>query len=248
MKALKTENNILVGIPKTFMRPDAIDGAETDGYDTAYDYHDIDGWGLILPKEPIDEMTQRYGAIDWIEADNTFFYPIVELTEEEMEVKVQEQKYAIIANAQSEQQKLINQFQQKQVLEVVQALPDNEALDNQAIYPMWSDFEDEHRFNPPIKVQDFEGTELKLFKAIQPNDKRENTRPIDFPAGWSKIEFSGGIEVWAQPIGGDGKYPYLDPNTGNPYLVTHNDKTWKNNVQDQLNVWEPSVYGWNEVT
>jgi len=63
MKALKSENNILVGIPKSFVRPNAINGAYTEGYDTATAYHDIDGWGDILPKEPIDDMTQHYGFV-----------------------------------------------------------------------------------------------------------------------------------------------------------------------------------------
>ena len=39
------------------------------------------------------------------------------------------------------------------------------------------------------------------------------------------------------------------PESTNPYMkgdkVTHNGKTWVSNIDN--NVWEPSVYGWDEV-
>lgn len=39
------------------------------------------------------------------------------------------------------------------------------------------------------------------------------------------------------------------PNSTNPYMkddkVTHNGKTWVSNIDN--NVWEPGVYGWNEI-
>ena len=43
---------------------------------------------------------------------------------------------------------------------------------------------------------------------------------------------------------------WIQPNSTNPYMkgdkVTHNGKTWVSDVDN--NVWEPSVYGWSEVT
>ena len=44
-------------------------------------------------------------------------------------------------------------------------------------------------------------------------------------------------------------YPWEQPESTNPYMngdkVTHNDKTWISIVDN--NVWEPGVYGWEEV-
>jgi hypothetical protein len=44
---------------------------------------------------------------------------------------------------------------------------------------------------------------------------------------------------WIQPDGAQGAYA-----AGNK--VSHNDKKWISNVDN--NVWEPGVYGWNEIT
>lgn len=42
---------------------------------------------------------------------------------------------------------------------------------------------------------------------------------------------------------------WVQPDSTNPYMlgdkVTHNGKTWENTIDN--NVWEPGVYGWNEV-
>ena len=44
-------------------------------------------------------------------------------------------------------------------------------------------------------------------------------------------------------------YAWEQPDSTNPYMtgdkVTHNGKTWISNVDN--NVWEPGVYGWDEV-
>jgi hypothetical protein len=124
---------------------------------------------------------------------------------------------------------------------------DSEALDNQTAFPLWTSFADQHQFPAQFRVQDFVGTELVLFKIIQPHAKQDDRRPNDTPALWTKIEFSGGVEVWSQPIGGDGKYPYLDPSTGLPYRVTHNGRLWENNFQGGLNVWQPGEFGWTDL-
>ena len=42
---------------------------------------------------------------------------------------------------------------------------------------------------------------------------------------------------------------WKQPDSTNPYMsgdkVTHNGKTWESSIDN--NVWEPGVYGWNEV-
>ena len=44
---------------------------------------------------------------------------------------------------------------------------------------------------------------------------------------------------WIQPAGAEGAYSLGDK-------VCHNDKKWVSNVDN--NVWEPGVYGWDEIT
>ena len=47
-----------------------------------------------------------------------------------------------------------------------------------------------------------------------------------------------GIPTWVQPLGATDAYKLDD-------IVMHNDKKWKSTVD--ANVWEPGVYGWEEV-
>lgn len=48
-----------------------------------------------------------------------------------------------------------------------------------------------------------------------------------------------GIPLWVQPLGATDAYKLDD-------IVMHNDKKWKSTID--ANVWEPGVYGWEEVT
>ena len=118
-------------------------------------------------------------------------------------------------------------------------------------YPVWGDLDLGHSFSIDDKVALSEQSEdeevLVFYKCIQAHSKQSNWIPTSTPALWSEITLVGDIEQWSQPIGGDGRYPYLDPNTGQPYRVLHNGKTWENTVTHTLNVWQPGVFGWIEV-
>lgn len=84
--------------------------------------------------------------------------------------------------------------------------------------------------------------------AIQSHVTSIGSQPFEGSALWRKIEEGeSGIEVWSQPTGGDGMYPTIDSSTGENYLVTHNGSTWQNIHTGGLNVWEPGVFGWEEV-
>ena len=48
-----------------------------------------------------------------------------------------------------------------------------------------------------------------------------------------------GIPLWVQPLGATDAYKLGD-------IVMHNGKKWKSSIDN--NVWEPGVYGWEEVT
>lgn len=130
------------------------------------------------------------------------------------------------------------------------ATTDEEIEKYKNLYPLWEDQTDGFTFSVDYKVNYIDSTyNVRLFKCIQSHAKQSDWTPAATPALWSEIIIgSGGIEVWIQPIGGDGKYPYIDPLTGNPYQVTHNGLTWVNNVPaPTLNVWEPGVYGWTQI-
>ena len=71
--------------------------------------------------------------------------------------------------------------------------------------------------------------------------------PSAYPQGWRRAdepapepqpEPQPEAQPWKQPTGGHDAYKKGDK-------VTHNGKTWVSNVD--ANVWEPGVYGWEEV-
>lgn len=79
-----------------------------------------------------------------------------------------------------------------------------------------------------------------LYKCLVAHTAQESWNPEDTPSLWAKV-LAGqeGTEIgeWVQP---DSTNPYM---TGDKVL--HNDKTWESAIDN--NVWEPGVYGWNEI-
>lgn len=197
-----------------------------------------DGW--VDAECPfIDNNTQVMGEPYYDTVNNIVTHHIIEKTVEQIKSEAMQ----VLNNQRTD---ALNSIMIKEIENTVQTFNDEEAFENQAVFPLWESYEEEYIFPAEFKLQDFdENNEVKLYKSIQPNNKRENTRPKDYPAGWFKIEFGeGGVEIWSQPIGGDGKYPYLDPLTGLPYRVSDEGQVWENNYQSGLNVWRPGEYGW----
>ena len=81
----------------------------------------------------------------------------------------------------------------------------------------------------------------QLYRALQASTGEAHNPPDAFTSGWKRIgdPDPSGIFPWVQPLGATDAYPIGDK-------VTHNGKTWVS-VCDS-NVWEPGVYGWNELT
>ena len=79
-----------------------------------------------------------------------------------------------------------------------------------------------------------------LYKCLQAHFGQEEWNPADAPSLWAKVLTSDAGDV----------LPWEQPESTNPYMtgdkVTHNGSTWISVVDS--NVWEPGVYGWNEVT
>ena len=67
----------------------------------------------------------------------------------------------------------------------------------------------------------------------------QNTKPSETPSMWTRIgDPNEEYPEWSQPIGAHDAYP-------EGAKVSHNGKKWINNHPN--NVYEPGVYGWEEV-
>ena len=67
----------------------------------------------------------------------------------------------------------------------------------------------------------------------------QNTKPSETPSMWTRIgNPTEEYPEWSQPIGSHDAYSSGDK-------VSHNNKKWISTVDN--NVWEPGVYGWEEV-
>ena len=78
------------------------------------------------------------------------------------------------------------------------------------------------------------------YECIQSHTSQEGYEPHATPALWKVHEKGGdGIPVWVQPTGSQDAYRYGDH-------VMHNGMEWVS-TYDGANVWEPGVYGWENV-
>lgn len=111
-------------------------------------------------------------------------------------------------------------------------LTDEQAINVPLIFPVWSPIETYVK-DDRVRYQE------QLYRCLQAHTAQETWTPTDAPSLWTKVltDPSGGILPWEQP------------ESTNPYKkgdkVTHNGKTWISIIDN--NVWEPGVYGWEEV-
>ena len=99
------------------------------------------------------------------------------------------------------------------------------------IYPEWA-------IGVSYKVGDRVRYDGKLYRCVQAHESQEGWEPPSVPALWVRTAPEGEIPEWSQPGGAHDAYKTGDK-------VTHDGKTWVSSVDD--NVWEPGVYGWDEV-
>lgn len=114
-----------------------------------------------------------------------------------------------------------------------QSLPDETALEAVELYPEWAD---SGVYDAGIKVR--RGN--ILYRCIQSHTAQAGWAPEAAPSLWAKVLIPDPdtIPAWEQP---DSTNPYMMGDK-----VTHNGKTWVSTVDN--NVWEPGVFGWDEVT
>lgn len=79
-----------------------------------------------------------------------------------------------------------------------------------------------------------------LYRCLQNHTSQEGWEPDKTASLWKKIgDPTVEYPDWSQPVGAGDAYMSGD-------RVNHNSKNWVSNVDN--NVWEPGVYGWDEVT
>lgn len=113
-----------------------------------------------------------------------------------------------------------------------QSLDDKTALEAVTLFPKWSASND-YYVGDKVRYNDV------LYKCLTSHTSQDTWTPLDSPSLWTKVLIPDETAVpeWEQP---DSTNPYM---TGDK--VTHNGKTWISTIDN--NVWEPSVYGWEEV-
>ena len=79
-----------------------------------------------------------------------------------------------------------------------------------------------------------------VYKCLQAHTSQSGWNPADAPSLWAQVLIPDPavIPAWQQP---DSTNPYMTVDK-----VTHGGKTWRSTCDN--NVWEPGVYGWEEVT
>lgn len=116
--------------------------------------------------------------------------------------------------------------------QAVKSLDDTTALDAVWLYPKWTagvTYEADTR----IRYGD------TLYTILTAHTSQSDWTPDTAPSLFAKVLVSddGTILAWEQP---ESTNPYM---LGNK--VIHNGKTWESTCDN--NVWEPGVYGWDEI-
>lgn len=127
----------------------------------------------------------------------------------------------------------------KQAIEFVNSLvslrgsaTDEQAIEAPAVYPMW-------REEIAYALDDRVLYNKILYKVITAHTSQADWTPDIAPSLFAKVLIpdENVIPEWEQP---DSTNPYMIDDK-----VSHNSKVWVSVVDN--NVWEPGVYGWEEV-
>ena len=82
--------------------------------------------------------------------------------------------------------------------------------------------------------------EGKLYRCLQAHTSQADWTPPSAASLWKEIgDPTAEYPEWSQPLGAHDAYALGDK-------VAHNGKRWVSTAAN--NVWEPGVYGWEEVT
>lgn len=162
-------------------------------------------------------------------------------TLEEMQAALEklEKEYSIYwedVNEKAEQERSLSTEELLKALvqqtDITKNLPD-EIIAKMGAY--FSEWETNHIYAVGDKVS----WENYVYRCITEHTSQETWIPTDTPSLWAKVLIPDPevIPDWEQP---DSTNPYMKDDK-----VTHNGKTWQSNIDN--NVWEPGVYGWDEI-
>ena len=120
----------------------------------------------------------------------------------------------------------------KMTVKAAQSLSDEQAVESVLLFDKWENFIGS---NVDIKQRvQYDGS---LYECVQAHIPQNNWQPTATPALWKKVSIEEFPE-WIQPTGGHDAYQIGDK-------VTYNSKKWVSTADG--NVWQPSVYGWEEI-
>ena len=89
------------------------------------------------------------------------------------------------------------------------------------------------------KVGNIRSYEENLYRCVQAHTSQDDWTPDKVPALWTKIgDPTVEYPEWSQPVGAHDAYAKGDK-------VSYNNKRWVSTAD--ANVWQPGVYGWDEV-
>lgn len=90
------------------------------------------------------------------------------------------------------------------------------------------------------KVGDMRAYENELYRCVQAHTSQEDWTPDVSASLWTKVgDPTEEYPEWSQPVGSHDAYAAGDK-------VSYNNKKWISTVD--ANVWQPGVYGWEEVS
>lgn len=117
-----------------------------------------------------------------------------------------------------------------------QITDDAEALKVKMLYKQW-----DKQIDKPLEVGEYIQYQDVLYKVLQAHTVQEAWTPTNAPSLFAKVLVDPTGETildWEQP---DSTNPYMKGDK-----VIHNGKTYVCTIDN--NVWEPGVYGWEEIT
>lgn len=119
-----------------------------------------------------------------------------------------------------------------QIEELAETLDDAVAVDYTELFASWNEGT-VYEVNTRVRYG------RTLYKCLQSHTSQASWTPTDAPSLWAKVLIPDPdvIPDWEQP---ESTNPYM---TGDK--VRHNEKVWVSTVDN--NVWEPGIYGWDEV-
>lgn len=192
-----------------------------------------DGWREVI-QPSYNSETKKRGTIYFDEENDVFTYHVVDKSPEEIQSQ-------LTAEAEATKQQLIQQKVEAQIVNEAQQSDDTNALDNQALFPMWQIGFD---YTVDFKCQHFTAeNELVLFKCIQPHTSQSDWQPKDVPALFVRVAYPNEIPVFVQPTGAHDAYQIGDK----VLFPDENGSVYESLIPN--NVYSPLTYpqGWQLV-